>query len=209
MPDIEFNKDNGLWWPTFEKRQQAHYDYHTKHLPDLDYTIRTCNQRMCCIQAGGNVGIWPLKLAQFYDIVHTFEPDPDIYACMEKNCADKNIICYNNGLADTDRELNFYRTGKSGTGYTEINEKENIAPVAKVKAVTIDSLHLDPDAIFLDVEGFEVQVLKGAVETIRIHRPIIQVELLQRTKDEIDSFLESIGYHAVKHFGKDGVYVPR
>jgi hypothetical protein len=55
-----------------------------------------------------------------------------------------------------------------------------IGPVPKVKAVTVDGLTRQygaPDVLYIDVDGAEVEVLKGAEETIRKHHPDFFVEV--------------------------------
>jgi len=209
---IEFNEQNQMWWATFESpdRQQAHYEYHTRHLKDLDYACRIANKRVA-VQAGGNVGIWPNYLIEKgFEYVLSFEPDPDLYAAMTKNVDLDRVHCSNYALSDTNGNGKFYRTGKSGTGFTTKNSLEDRIDAVPIKFITIDSFNLDYcDALFIDVEGHEVSVFRGAVETIKKHRPLIQTELLERTRDDIHNFLESLDYRLVQRFGKDGVYLPR
>jgi len=44
-----------------------------------------CAQRRTCIQAGGALGIWPIRLAQFFDRVVTLEAHPVNYSCLLNN----------------------------------------------------------------------------------------------------------------------------
>lgn len=210
--DIEFNTENNLWWPKFEERQQKHYEYHTRHLPDLDYAISISNKRVC-VQAGGNVGIWPNKLCNYYDKVISFEPDPALFKCMEKNVTSKKVECLEYALSDEPGTLAFYRTGKSGTGYTVKDNKGVVEPPEQpitVNAITLDSLNLEVcDAMFIDVEGFELPLLAGSLKTIARCKPVIQVELWLRCKEQVNAYLESINYKCVKYFGKDGIYITK
>jgi FkbM family methyltransferase len=65
----------------------------------------------------------------------------------------------------------------------------------KVRMVSIDDL--DPtrlDFIKLDVEGMEMECLKGAEKSLRRHRPQMMIERIKSKGDEIPSFLEPLGY---------------
>jgi hypothetical protein len=89
-----------------------------------------------------------------------------------------------------------YHNARVGRVNAELNEAANvevlyaaaaaeegyltIGPVPNVKAVTVDALSCEygaPDVLYIDVDGAEVQVLKGAKETIRTHRPDLFIEV--------------------------------
>ena len=63
-----------------------------------------------------------------------------------------------------------------------------------VRAVTVDELtdeHGPPEVLFVDVEGFELHVLRGAQRTLEVHRPDLFVEVhmgagLERFGDAAD-----------------------
>lgn len=52
---------------------------------------------------------------------------------------------------------------------------------------------LAPDFIKIDVEGAEESVLLGALETLRMHRPVILVEITRRHR-EVYGLLRGLGY---------------
>lgn len=66
-----------------------------------------------------------------------------------------------------------------------------------VEVVALDALLQDgappPDVVKLDVEGAEVEALRGATALLRDHRPVLVVEL-HDTNDEVADLLEDAGY---------------
>jgi FkbM family methyltransferase len=144
-------------------------------LKDLSHYVGMCTQRRTAVQAGGNVGIWPMHLSKYFNHVHTFEPDPANYACLLRNVARiPNISSTRVALGDreTIAVLQVVQ-GNSGASYLESPGSGVGVPV-----ITLDSLNLsDVDLLQLDVEGFELQALKGARETIRRCAPLIVLEL--------------------------------
>jgi hypothetical protein len=79
-----------------------------------------------------------------------------------------------------------------------------------VHQVTIDSLDLrECDAIFLDVEGYEVSALRGASETIARTRPVLMVEILPRSAEAITAHMAQIDYVRCGRVHGDFIYAPR
>ena len=67
--------------------------------------------------------------------------------------------------------------------------------LATIRMMTINSLNLSRlDLIKIDVERMELEVLQGAKVTIERFRPIIIVEQLKASKQEIAAVLASYGY---------------
>ncbi len=79
--------------------------------------------------------------------------------------------------------------------------------VSNVPVRTLDSYDLNFALVKIDVQGFELEVLQGSVETIRRSRPVFFVERDSRTEDDIFSFLCTFGYRALKLSG-NCIYLP-
>lgn len=63
-----------------------------------------------------------------------------------------------------------------------------------VSIVTLDSLNLSPDFIKIDVEGAELQVLRGAVDTLKRCKPVLQIEIHKRAFTQANQALQGMGY---------------
>jgi hypothetical protein len=59
--------------------------------------------------------------------------------------------------------------------------------------ITIDSMDLPGcDFLKLDIEGYECQALRGAIDTIKKYRPWIWIEYNMAGKDKIEAELKNI-----------------
>ena len=67
----------------------------------------------------------------------------------------------------------------------------------KIRCDTLDNQLQDSirvSFIKIDVEGHEIEVLRGAEDTIRKHRPIIVIEVCEETESEVRRILTEQGY---------------
>jgi len=63
-------------------------------------------------------------------------------------------------------------------------------------AVTLDSLDLAPSFVKIDIEGYEFEMLKGAIATLKRHEPAILIEQFWDSA-EVRELLGGLGYETV------------
>ena len=157
------------------------------------------------VQAGGAVGRWPIALAEMFEQVYTFEPDPLNFACLVRNAAALNILKYQAALGQSAELIHMEPMEADNAGAGEV------IPGGRTPTITIDSLALtDVDFMQLDVEGSEEKVLRGAAKTIKRDRPVLMLEfgnVAQAIKDSLAKYLEEIGYRHVGNVSRDKVFV--
>lgn len=145
------------------------------------------------VQAGGCSGLWPLALAQHFAHVITFEPEPTNFQCLSENCAPAlNVSAFACALGDTRRSVGLSRP-KAQAGLWRVDGD------GETPMVPLDEMVTGPvDAIVLDVEGSELETLRGAERVIAEHRPLLWFEYLHHTA-ELDAFLVAHGYTPPAH----------
>lgn len=201
---FSFRKDFGCWWPDYDHKPEVAFALLKRDVSDMQEAVGLCKHRNQVIQAGGNIGLWPLALAKTFHSVHTFEPEPILFECLSRNIEGAAIKAWPMALGDFVGEVKLRRSVSAGTGRID---PEGTVPV---KQTTIDTLGLTKvSAIFLDIEGYEAAALRGAKQTIARCRPIIHVEMLPRSAQEIHGVLKDYDYIRVRRVHKDEVYVPR
>lgn len=196
---------DGDWWPEGDtKCRPAVMGTFT----DADYAIALCNGREVAVQAGGNCGMWPRYLAKKFSTVYTFEPDITNFLCLNLNVPESNVIRLQAALGDKPRGISMIHT-PDNIGAHRVGSKGNI-PVMKIDDMRLPAC----DLIQLDVEGYEVHALRGAVHTIDNFKPVIMLEdkghhrkygLADKALNEL---LETLGYVFHSKINRDVIWVP-
>jgi FkbM family methyltransferase len=164
---------------------------------------------MTVVEVGANIGAHSVPLARrcFPGPLYLFEPQQRVFQILCANLAlndIRNALAYPEACADTAGvvvapPLNYSAEGNFG-GISVQLESEGLKGL-RVRATPLDSLGLAAcHVIKIDVEGFEAQVLRGAAETIRKHRPILYVENdRQAHQQEVISLIADMGYTLYWH----------
>lgn len=119
---------------------------------------------------GANAGAYSVFAAARGCRVYAFEPVPHTFRRLEEN-AELNrpglsINCVNRALGSSSRSLRM--TFELGPG-NRIITSDDSAPSVEVSCTTLDAFteeHEAPDFIKIDVEGHELEVLRGARKTL-------------------------------------------
>lgn len=167
--------------------------------PHTDAAWSLTTKRRVAIQAGGHIGTVPCYLANIFERVYTFEPDPENHAALVANTFRRfpdTIITAQGVLGQHHTPVAMLKSTRS-TGQHRVRR----GAAGAIPSYRIDDLGLaDVDAIFLDVEGFEIPALRGGYKTIRQWRPVIQVEENKRAVDQgfaigaVGAMLQEWGY---------------
>ena len=164
-----------------------------------------------CVQAGGNCGVWALALAKKFGSVYTFEPDPANFTCLAHNVNEyPNVYRLQAALGAPESAPIELERFMANCGAHQVNGPGAI-PVLTVDALNLHSCGL----LYLDIEGFEHQALKGAVHTLIHCRPVVVLEMkgignrYGMPDEELDAWIcAGFKYRLAERIGKDRLYVP-
>jgi FkbM family methyltransferase len=203
-PDIEKRSDN-LYWPITDK---TCYTWTNSEIGAVSEVFAACDNYRSIIHAGANVGAYALKFAERFSTVYAFEPDTTNFKCLALNTINtNNILLYQGVLGCFNKTVNIENSEKNNCGTGLVTTTGNLPQF------TIDSLHIDTvDCIHLDVEGYELFAIMGALNTIERCSPTIVLEWLDHgnrfgiAQQTIMNVLAGLGYNKMKKVASDMIF---
>lgn len=159
---------------------------------------------------GANVGFHSMIAAKLVDPargnVICFEPVAENARCLIHNArlnGFDHVQVKQIALSDVDQEGRFWLSDEPTWGtLASVGEQPTrcigsiMVPVRRLDDVIVQDGLPPPNVIKIDVEGAEVGVLRGGVNTIREHRPIMMIEL-HGTNGPIQELLGAMNYTSV------------
>lgn len=181
-------------------------------VPKFEVVKKHLKSNETMIQAGGNIGVFPVLLADSFSEILTFEPDDANFEALKANTAHlPNVFAYNVALGEKNgsaREIVVDRTNigahrvEFGSGDIQVVAGDDLDVISKVSL------------IWLDIEGAELIALRGLVETIKRDKPVIVLEMAGHSKrfygideGETHSWLKSLGYALAERTQQDEIFV--
>jgi len=138
------------------------------------------------LDIGANIGFHTLYFAELTGTngkVIAFEPIPHNFAALENNISLNNfpqIVMINKALGNTNSQMNIHINEQAQNpgafNLFEDGVKNTIIECTKGDDYLQENNIKKVDFIKIDVEGFELEVLKGLAETIKLFNPIIIFE---------------------------------
>lgn len=177
-----------------------HGDYEGHELALLQRLARSC---AVVLDVGANIGWYSLHLAHALREtgvqIYAFEPIPRTFAELTHNIGlngyGDTIHAFNHALGESAGSVEFYVPAFTGSVAAS---QRPLFPQDHNEAVECQIVPLDTfvreqqltrvDLIKCDVEGSEIFALRGGLDTIARHRPIIMLEMLRK-------WSAAFGYH--------------
>jgi methyltransferase, FkbM family len=158
--------------------------------PDLIRTfLAVASRRGTILDVGANCGTHSMAFARAFKSVIAFEPNPKLWGQFERNMALNgldNVRLHKIGLADRDADLVLQAIDKPnqglGTFSTEDQYDLPLRPIANCTVRHAGQYLAEigvtcVDAVKIDVQGYEPEVLRGLSEILRRDHPLIWCEI--------------------------------
>ena len=154
------------------------------------------------IDVGAFDGDTAKPFVNHFEKIIAFEPNPEVFKLIPES-----IEKYNVGLGDQleKRNLILPNNGLNVATHGSVTRYGSGIKTFPVDMQTLDSYNFtNVDFVKIDVEHFELQVCKGAENTLKKYMPTIMFENKRNEASDCKDFLESIGYKT-KMFKSDTV----
>ena len=175
-----------------------------EHNSGFSKCVKEATRFKCFFDIGAHIGLYSIPIAKMAPKlkVVSFEPSQSNYNMLKNHIQLNklsNITCYNVLVGQEKRNDILFHEDESG-----ISAMNSLASIDKVKGysknmksmIQLDSFcdehNLYPDVMKIDVEGAEVQVLKGAIKIISKVRPQIFLSLHPNHIKSLGDGLEDI-----------------
>lgn len=193
------------------------------HKKDFLFLNEIVKEGWTCLDIGASYGLYSKKLSKLVGSggsVYSFEPQPYPFSGLIELINDyslNNVKALNIALTnnDLDSELKMRIPSKNGISISgmglistglqhdlqnDFYEKNEISIVSKTFDSIISEHKIEKiNFMKIDVEGYEIHVLNGALKTISINKPILQIEIafnyhVNDSFNQVNNLLSSYGY---------------
>ena len=172
-------------------------------LPMINFVRTIAGRGRTFVDVGSHIGFYTMGLAPGFERVIAFEPSRFQYGWLRRNAslnAYDHVVCEHAALGDTPGTgmLNVlsYEGGLNSL-VPEVAGERTILDQYAVPVEVLDDRNLtDVDLLKIDVEGFEIPVLRGAARTIAASRPVILIEVWVDTsrRRDVQRLMSEMGY---------------
>ena len=205
---MKIEKVNGFWVPSNdihleEWKVGQPFTQNKCLLKFLDYCQTQNKKFKTVIDIGAWCGTWAKAMEPFAKKVIAFEPDKVHFACLERNCT---INC------DPRQEAVGSENKHISLTEDDFTQAKRVEKEGDIRMVTLDSLaYENVDLIKIDVEGYEMEVLKGADNTLA-DTQYLMIELNNNTKKygssniDVEKHIKSLGFKLLLEHWPDKVF---
>lgn len=175
----------------------------------LDFIGKNFKGEGAFVDVGANIGLMSIFVASRFPeaVIHAFEAHPETMDILKQNLSINQLSwVYPNAFAlgNEEGEFMIYTDHGKNRGGASLISPDVLTEGFEIPVRRLDNLNLNKiEMIKLDVEGYELEVLKGAEQTIRRDHPVLIVEVSagrvnkRSLSHEIFDFIQGVGSYKI------------
>lgn len=174
---------------------------------ELKYLAKIYQGGNTAIDVGANEGLFSYVMSKHFTKVYAFEINDELTGYLEAYNPG-NIEIINKGLSSKSGDAILYIPVRQHDGYALIgyaslapgNYPDTTKHIKKnVSLCILDELNIaNVEFIKIDVEGHELEVLKGSLQTLIQYRPVVLVEIKDENLEDVFHFFTELEFKKFK-----------
>ena len=198
-PTLVFRvRNDGLWiagnLESYIEREVYLFGGYERRAINAFLAVVPAGRRQVALDVGANIGTHTLRFAAEFAAVQSFEPNPRVFSRLSRNVSLntlRHVQLHPIGLGDRSALLDFHNIGASNAGlgtFSKVEQYDQKLQVVGRAQIKRGDDYLRPhlkqrvDAVKIDVQGFEPEVLLGMQELLTRDRPYVWLEVGMPTK---------------------------
>ncbi len=155
--------------------------------------LENCKRAKSFVDIGAHIGFFSCVVAKTFPKidVHSFEMERQVFELLQKNVElnkTENIKLYNYAISDSKKTV-YYEKSQQPNEKTSLCKKNDKS--VSTKSIALDDLGFVPDVVKIDVEGTELDVLKGMSKVLsRVKAVFIEIHPELYKRNEAEKILE-------------------
>ena len=203
---------DGLWVPSTDAQIEQWRKKGYPHMQDkcLKQFVKWCeknNKKFSLIlDIGAWCGTWSMAMQKYADEIYCYEPNKIHFECLIKNLKTfQHIKLHNHAVGNRDGKIKL--TSETATQNTRVLLEEGETVILKLDSMDIHN----PDMLKIDVEGLEMEVLKGGHKLLE-NIEFVMIELNNNSKKYgssnklIQKHMKNLGFKELIKTWPDIVY---
>lgn len=188
---------------SIERKTYFLREYERERINKLVHLSKKINSSIL-LDIGANIGFYSILLSNKFMEIYSFEPNKRNFKVLKENIKTnnlKNIKVFNYGLGEN-KEILLGNSNTKGelfqTSGFAISKDNHIGERVLIeKGDSVLEFKNKTITIKIDVEGFELFVLKGIKKILSNNNCIVQIEIWEKNTKEVNKFLKFLGYKTI------------
>jgi len=224
LPDFCVKKKIGGFGPFLMHNKFIFSDFESwgnGHNACFNRLLKACEGRQCVLDIGAHIGLYTLPMSSVIantGLVHAFEPAETNIVFLNRHVTlnnSRNVVLVKKLLWDGNDASLVFEESEDVSGINRIVRRGNGTVFSGQQITTVDHYSADqnivPEIIKIDVEGAELNVLRGAKETLMRYDPLLCLSVHSKELEDIGSsatelwnYINDLNYRV---FSSQGVQV--